>query len=169
MKQNTKNILVSVLVIVVLFGGLIWFSRRGPSTGSEQVNSGLSGGILSSEESAFNFGEVSMANGKVSHVFKIKNNSSQPAVISKIYTSCMCTEASLIIGRERMGPYGMPGHGFIPSIDKTVNPGEEVDVEAVFDPAAHGPAGVGRIDRAVFVESKSGAPLQLTFSATVTP
>ncbi|KKT83316.1 MAG: hypothetical protein UW81_C0021G0020, partial [Candidatus Giovannonibacteria bacterium GW2011_GWC2_44_9] len=41
--------------------------------------------------------------------------------------------------------------------------------EVVFDPAAHGPAGVGRIERAVYLENSASEALQLKFSATVTP
>jgi len=81
----------------------------------------------------------------------------------------MCTTASLIKGGEKFGPYGMPGHGFFPSLNQRIEPGEEASLEVVFDPAAHGPAGVGRIDRIVNLENNAGKPLELVFSATVTP
>ena len=63
----------------------------------------------------------------------------------------------------------MPGHGAIPRINQTINPNEEAVVEVVFDPAAHGPAGVGRIGRTVVIENNSGAPVELSFIALVTP
>lgn len=81
----------------------------------------------------------------------------------------MCTVATLGIRGERFGPYGMPGHGFIPKIGQTINPNEEAIVEVVFDPAAHGPAGVGRIQRIITIENDSGQPLELQFTALVTP
>lgn len=89
----------------------------------------------------------------------------------------MCTNATLLHGDpsagsgqvKKFGPFGMPGHGFVPKVNDAVNSGEEVSVEVVFDPAAHGSAGVGRIDRVVFVETESGLPLQLKFVAIVTP
>jgi hypothetical protein len=62
----------------------------------------------------------------------------------------------------------MPGHGFIPSIGEILDAGASVDVEVVFDPAAHGPAGVGRIERVVTLENSAGAPLEFRFSANVT-
>ncbi len=169
-KQNIKSTLISVAIVVVLFGGLIWFSRSNPSTSSGQANvKSENTGALSVEETSFDFGTISMATGKVTHTFKVKNVSDKPAMISKVYTSCMCTEALLMHGDKKMGPFGMPGHGIAPKVNDTVNPGEEIDVETIFDPAAHGPAGVGRIDRAVFIETESGLPLQLKFTATVTP
>ncbi|MBI2063998.1 MAG: DUF1573 domain-containing protein [Candidatus Yanofskybacteria bacterium] len=166
--KNIKSTLISVATIIVLFGGLIWLSRN--ETGNGEANISQSGGgTLSAEEISFDFGAISMANGKVSHIFKIKNESGEPAMISKIYTSCMCTEATLTRGDKKSGPFGMPGHSGIPKINETINPGESVDVEAVFDPAAHGPSGVGLADRVVFVEDGAGQQLQLKFKAMVTP
>ena len=101
--------------------------------------------------------------------FTITIEGSVPVTVRKLSTSCMCTTASLINGSRRVGPYGMPGHGAIPTISETIAPGQEVTVEVVFDPAAHGPAGVGPVNRAVYVEDSTGAVLQLTFTATVTP
>lgn len=169
--KNIKNALITLATIAVLLGGLIWLSRGGTGNGEANVsNITQSGsGTLSAKETNFDFGAISMANGKVSHVFKLKNESGESAMLSKIYTSCMCTEATLVYGDKKFGPYGMPGHSGIPQINETINPGESVDVEAIFDPAAHGPAGVGLADRVVFVEDGAGGQLQLRFTAMVTP
>ena len=167
-KQNIKNTAISISAIVVLFGGLIWLLRGGTGNGEANVSS-AGKGSLTAEEMSFDFGAISMADGKISHIFKIKNESGEPAMISKIYTSCMCTEATLMRGDKKFGPYGMPGHSGIPKINETINPEESVDVEAVFDPAAHGPAGVGLADRVVFVEDGAGRQLQLRFTVMVTP
>jgi hypothetical protein len=95
--------------------------------------------------------------------------SAENAVIRKIYTSCMCTEARLLLGGEVYGPFGMQGHGSIPVINKIVAPNEEAKVEVTFDPAAHGPAGIGKIDRTVFIENGGGVPVELHFTAFVKP
>lgn len=81
----------------------------------------------------------------------------------------MCTSAALMMGGRRFGPYGMPGHGAIPRIDQTLNPNEEATIEVTFDPAAHGPAGVGKIQRTIIVENNAGQSLELNFTALVTP
>ncbi|MDP1719096.1 MAG: DUF1573 domain-containing protein, partial [bacterium] len=128
-----------------------------------------SAGALNAEETSFDFGSISMAAGKVTHMFKIKNATAEPVIVGKIYTSCMCTAASLINDGRRLGPFGMPAHGAIPSIDEQIKPGGEAVVEVVFDPAAHGPAGVGTIQRVVTLENNAGAPLELKFAAVVTP
>lgn len=166
-----KNFIYSLLAIVVFVGGLIWLSKPGaPKTNQQQAGiSDSADGVISAVETSYDFGVVSMAKGKVAHTFKITNSSTNPVVVAKLYTSCMCTEASMIMGNKRVGPFGMPGHGFVPSINQEIKANESADVEVVFDPAAHGPAGVGRIDRVVYLEQKSGANLELKFTAMVTP
>jgi len=166
MKYLSKKSIGIAIVILSIIGVLIF------AIGSGKEKIPQERGIFSSLkvfESYYDFGSVSMKNGKVSHVFKMKNESNFPVVIAKIYTSCMCTSASLLTREGEIGPFGMQGHGFIPTIDRVVEPGEEFTVTAVFDPAAHGPAGVGRIDRAIFLESDARNTLQIGFSATVTP
>jgi hypothetical protein len=81
----------------------------------------------------------------------------------------MCTEAVLVQGGERSGPFGMPGHGSTPAIDRVVQPGSEVTVEAIFDPNAHGPAGIGRANRVISVEVGTRTLVELKFTAYVTP
>ena len=174
MKQF-KGVAVSLLLSAVVLGGLIVFSKfLGGSQSGETTQANISNSlnaVLSSEEGSFNFGNVSMAAGNVSHNFKIKNSGSEPLVITKIYTSCMCTAATLVQGgSKKTGPFGMLGHGFNPSIKLVVNPGEEAEVEAIFDPAAHGPAGLGRVNRVITLEnSGGGGKLELSFDANVIP
>lgn len=128
-----------------------------------------SGTALTSREPSFNFGTVSMASGKVTHRYRIANDSADPIVIRKLYTSCMCTTASLLKGVQEFGPFGMPGHSPIPAINQTLAPRESAYVDVVFDPAAHGPAGIGPIERVVTIENSARQPLELAFSAHVTP
>ena len=165
MNKNIIGVLLSVLVLM----GLIWVAR--PDSSNDNTATLVeSAGVLAVEESdMYSFGTISMAEGKVKHQFKMKNTGNEPVIVDKIYTSCMCTTAELIVGEKRFGPYGMPGHGAIPKIDGLIKPGEEAVVEAVFDPAAHGPAGIGRIQRAIVLENNAGQPVELQFVAVVRP
>ena len=63
----------------------------------------------------------------------------------------------------------MPGHSSVPLVNETVTAKGTLGMEVVYDPAAHGPAGIGRIERAVFIEDENGAVQTLQISATVTP
>lgn len=172
--NNKKNLFISAVIVFIFIIGLIWLGK--PAQNQSSISDAASKsrtdqGQLSAGNSDYDFGPISMAKGKVSHTYKIVNPSVQPATISKIYTSCMCTVASFTTqDGQKFGPFGMPGHGG-PSgkINATLNPGQEAELEAVYDPAAHGPAGVGAIDRAIYVETATGQKLELKFTAVVTP
>jgi len=157
------------IVTIIAVGGVIWIARPTSQSGNTASLAPSSNGTLSAEELNFDFGTISMAAGDVSHAFTIKNTGADPVAIEKIYTSCMCTTALLTLGGKQFGPYGMPGHAYVPKINKSLSPNEEATVEVVFDPTAHGPAGVGTIQRVVTIENNAGEPLELQFSALVTP
>ena len=110
-----------------------------------------------------------MAAGNVTHRFSIKNANAAPVVIRKISTSCMCTTAQLVKGGRKLAIYGMPGHGYVPNLDEPIAPNEQAMVEVVFDPAAHGPAGIGRVERLVTIYTGAAQPLELSFNALVAP
>ncbi len=163
-----KNTLIGIFLSILVLGGVWWFAK--PVPGREQsANLGSSRGKLVLEETRYDFGSVSMAAGKVNRIVKIKNQSQDSVKVRKVYTSCMCTAATLRKGGIDFGPFGMEGHGFTPRLNEVFVPGEEAELRVEFDPAAHGPAGVGMIEREVYVETDSGAKVNFYFKALVTP
>ncbi len=168
--NKLQKIFFGLAVLVLGLAG-IWLLSSSNSTAkpSESARS-YSNGVLSAEVADYDFGKISMAAGKVTHEYAVKNMGTDPVRISKMFTSCMCTVASITTKNGTWGPFGMQGHGYIPSINVDIAPGEEAVVSATFDPAAHGPAGVGKIERVVVLEQEGGRkPLELNFSAMVTP
>ncbi len=166
---NMNKTFSSIILGVLVLGGLIWVARPNSEKKIPPPLASVNKTLMVLEANNYDFGTISMAAGKVKHEFKIKNTGTSPVNIEKIYTSCMCTTATLAFGAQSFGPYGMPGHGMIPRIDQTLDSLAEATIEVVFDPAAHGPAGIGRIKRVVTVENGAGQPLELEFAATVTP
>ena len=81
----------------------------------------------------------------------------------------MCTTASLVKSARLVGTYGMPGHGPLPPVNETLNPEEAAYLDVTFDPAAHGPAGLGPTARVVTIEHAAGSPVKLAFTANVRP
>lgn len=161
---------VYIALIAVLGTALVAMVGLGNSrSGSSADEIANATGTLSAAETFHDFGRISMKDGKVVYRYAVRNESDAPALVSKLYTSCMCTEASLLVDGERFGPFGMQGHGFIPTINRVIAPGQDAIVEAQFDPNAHGPAGIGRNDRVVAVEMGGQRVLQLQFTAYVTP
>lgn len=168
MKPTTIKTFIVYVVVIGLFLGILAFISR-TNSDSDVPSADASSGVLVAPEMAFDFGTISMAAGAVKHLFTVKNTGAEAVLADRLYTSCMCTIATFIQGGDRTGPFGMAGHGFIPKINKTIAPNEEVSIEVEFDPAAHGPAGVGKIERVVFLENNAGEPLELNFTAFVKP
>src|SRR3989344_5755546 len=105
-----KNLLITLVIIVGLFAGLILIVKPTPNT--ENGNSTAKADIgLTASEKNYDFGTISMAEGTVTHKFTVKNTSESTVQLTKMYTSCMCTTATLIKGENKFGPMGMPGHG----------------------------------------------------------
>lgn len=160
-----KKTLITLVATFVLIGGLVWLAGR---TQTPAVSAGPS--MLSANETSYDFGTVSMAAGKVMREFVIKNTGTTPLTINGMATSCMCTEAFLTMNDQVFGPFGMPGHGgAATTLNQTIDPDKEATIRTVFDPAAHGPAGVGRISRIVSIQTDDGRILELAFTANVTP
>ena len=169
-----KNLIILILIIAVLIVGLFFWKGNKSSTNGT-VLATLQGDTTQASITepipAYDFGPVSMAKGNVEHDFAITNTTDSDITINQAETSCMCTEVLLKLpdGKE-MGPYGMPGHGssFNRSVGAVIKPGEVIFVKVIFNPAAHGPAGIGKIERIVTLSSGRG-PLTMQFRAEVTP
>jgi len=180
--MNKKSVLL-IVAVVLAAGGLFWLGKPSPSDNSsaEQASHSSADGsgqtnlvstiseVFGADETLFDFGTISMAAGKVTHDFKVKNTSAEPVITEKLYSSCMCTDAIFVQNGKSSGPFGMPGHGFTPPLKKSIASGEEVVISVTFDPAAHGPAGVGKIERVVRLETKDKGALELEIMANVTP
>lgn len=160
------KILIIGSVLVVGLGVLLFFAQ--PS-GQPADSSNSPQNLLEVSEPFYDFGTISMKDGLVSKVFKIKNTQTEAVRLAKLYTSCMCTKATLKINGRAEGPFGMPGHGSVPTFSQTIEPNAEAEIEVVFDPNAHGPSGVGPIERQVILEGPQGKVATMEIKADVTP
>lgn len=170
--KNSNTIII--LIIILIFGGLfLWgYKNRQSSSATVQgVRSGDGKTALVATENVYDFGSISMKNGNVRKDFEVKNPTDKDILVPRVITSCMCTEA-YIVGADGTikGPYGMPGHGGnVPPANETIKAGETKIIRVIYNPNAHGPAGVGTIDRFVILTDQNGDDLQLEVKAVVTP
>jgi len=171
--MKTKNIIYILIVILFIIGLYFWgYSTKGGTAVSTQDTSTtkVSEGSLIATEKFYDFGAISMKDGLVNKVFKISNSSEEDINLMSISTSCMCTVVYITEQNGgKKGPFGMPGHGIVPKANEIIKAGESRDIEVVYDPNAHGPAGVGRINRLVYLEDANGNKLQFEIKANVTP
>lgn len=162
-----KPITITLLIVIMLLGVMFLGKRNAAQGPSEaQINTKSS---LSVSEPLYDFGTISMKNGNVSRVFTVANPSAKDITVEDITTSCMCTNAYIVDGDKKQGPFGMPGMGYVPKANMVIKAGETKQIEVVYDPNAHGPAGIGLIDRFVYLTSKEAGTLPLEIKAVVTP
>ena len=170
--MSSKSLIIGAIVLVAILGLMLWgrpSAGANPSVGGQQDNP-AENSSLAAAETFFDFGNISMKNGNVEKTFKIENPTQSDINVTSIVTSCMCTTAYLEPPSGVKGPFGMPGHGGpVGRVSETIKPGESRALKVVFDPNAHGPAGVGTIERLVLVDDESGGTLQLQIKAMVTP
>jgi hypothetical protein len=156
-----------VLIFLFLWGA----SGKSSTIASVQgVESGTATSSLTAVETLYDFGAISMKDGNVTKEFEVTNSTDQEVVVKTVLTSCMCTSAFIVKSDgDLKGPFKMPGMGYVPPANETIKAGESRIIRVVYDPNAHGPAGVGPIDRFVTLTESSGAKLQLEIKAVVTP
>lgn len=162
MKKYYKFLLILPLVIVL--SGCLSQSNPEEKRAVELKNTESSGEIevLNND---IDLGDIVITGGKVDANFTFRNTGEEPVVIKTGATSCMCTTAVI---RKSDGTESvrmkMPGHGPAPVFAMLINPGEEVELIATFDPMAHGPDAVGPITRDVLLQTTSKETPQVEFN-----
>lgn len=169
--MNKKTIAIGGIAIAVVLGlmisGRVNGERSAANRAGEQQNAKAS--VLSASEKSYDFGTISMKDGLVERRFTITNKTSDPIELSSMYTSCMCTTSYLETPKGEKGPFRMQGMGYVPPVNEPIEAGGTREVKVVYDPNAHGPAGVGAIDRFVYLVDGSGGMMTLEIKALVTP
>ena len=167
--MKSKNVIIFVLVVLGLLG-LMWWSKP-TQTQTPGSNPGvISNSVLTAEEKFYDFGAISMAQGNVAKTFKITNPTNEDIILKTVTTSCMCTTTYIGNARGEKGPFGMPGHGGPAArANEVIRAGESRNIRVVYDPAAHGLAGVGPVERFIYLEEATGGVLELKIKAMVTP
>lgn len=167
--MKNKTIIYVFVVVLGLIG--LMFLGKSTSKSISTVPGEITGGVstLVSSETVYDFGDISMSDGIVTKIFKVTNPTDKDVNIKSIFTSCMCTTAYIESEGGEKGPFGMEGMGYLPPADEVIKAGESRNVRVVYDPNAHGPAGVGYIDRFIYLTDVSSGTLELEIKATVRP
>lgn len=174
MNQKTILALVIVFIFVLLFG-LGYLDKSPDDVATSVFEAGGShpartGSALTASETVYDFGTIRMKDGDVTKDFTVTNTTDKDVMLGTLVTSCMCTRASIVrADGTTKGPFGMPGMGRVPPANELIKAGESRSIRIVYDPNAHGPAGVGQIDRFAELEDGNGGKLQLEIKALVTP
>lgn len=153
---------IFTLLVVIGFAFLVSSKENKTSVLSEAAAEGIM-----ANPSDYQLGEVFINGGIVTKEYEVKNETGEEIELLKIATSCMCTTANAKAGAEETRFFGMEMVGDKnPLLSLKVKNGESAKVSVRFDPAAHGPEGVGPFDRIVWLYFSNGVK-ELTFSGNV--
>lgn len=101
---------------------------------------------------AYDLGEVYINGGIVSKEYVIENKGDSPIKVKRISTSCMCTQAKMLLGEKESRFFGMEMYGDKnPLLNWEIAPGQRAKIIVDFDPAFHGPSGIGDFERIVWL------------------
>lgn len=167
MAKDTKILLGILLGTFVLLGGLVFLSSKNSSGEEPKVTAQIQG--IEVNPASYSLGDVPINGGIVEKTYDVKNTYGKTLNLKKISTSCMCTKAKVKIGDKESQPFGMEGMGDAnPPLNWEIPDGQTAIVTADFDPAAHGPAGLGFVDRSIFLTFSDPAGVkELKFNGTV--
>lgn len=157
-----KKVLIGIIIsTVLLLGGAVWFLGNSPTSATVVKTEGAK---IESQETTFDFKDIPYSGGFAVHSFKVKNVGDKELQIANMATSCMCTTVSLKTSEGQSPKFGMKGHSPASNWTGKIAPGEEAEVIAEFDPTAHGPSGVGPMERFVSFETSDPGKPYMEFS-----
>lgn len=155
MKPNKLAIAISILTLSILGLGVWLLSRPTGAVMEKSADTKVEVG-----ETNFDWGKIKIDAGNVEKTFVIKNAGSGTLKLSNIFTSCDCTTASVIINGKQSPYFGMHAKsawiGEVPA-------GGQAELKVIFDPAYHGPSGLGPMTRQIVVETNDVSKKKLTF------
>jgi len=157
---KSKFIIVTFVAVIILLIPGVYLASTINSPAEVQINSEAKAVI---DESTYNWGEIEINGGNVEKVFEITNAGNDSLILSNVETSCMCTTAQLILAGKDSPIFGMHSKsGYVFEVPS----GKTAKLKIVFDPAFHGPSGVGSISRQIRVDTNDPLNPQLNFMLT---
>jgi hypothetical protein len=124
-----------IALAIVLAAGGYWLYAQWGADRSGQVAGGTP--QIQVQPLSLDLGEVSVRGGTVTTLFDVKNVGDGELVIQDMETSCMCTEAALIVDGVEGPKLGMRGHGARPVWSARLTPGQEATLKVYYDPTVH--------------------------------
>lgn len=168
--MNDKKfiIIIAVLTLAILFGGIVLISKSTSIfsvQSSPKISLSEKARAETQDPTSFDWGIIPMKGGYAVKTFAIKNIGTDTLKFYNIKTSCHCTKARMTIDGKDSPDFGMSDTS---DWVGELAPGKIAKLTAIFDPAFHGPQGVGPINRFVSVETNDKGTPKITFTLTGT-
>ena len=159
MKPNKLIIAISVLTLAILGLG-VWLLTK-PTAGSQLGTTVPAGGKAEVPVTEFDWGTIDYGGGDAVAEFTISNPGPGTLSLAEVGTSCMCTTAQIIINDQKSPYFGMHAKS---SWVGQVPAGGQAKLKVVFDPAFHGPSGVGPVTRQIVMTTTDPDRPKLEFN-----
>ena len=158
--MSDKKIIIGFIVVTLLIlgGGIFILSSTTTAPAKITASQNARVGI---DQKTFDLGNIPYSGGNVSKIFTIKNTGTDTLKLTNIKTSCTCTKAQVSIDGQVSPAFSM--HSTSSWVGE-VAAGKEAQLTVIFDPAFHGPSGVGPIERLVSLDTNDIQNLKLEFS-----
>lgn len=158
--MNDKKIIIGFIVITLLIlGGGIYILSTTTSSPVEITTSQNAKAQV--DQKFFDWGNIPINGGNAIKTFSIKNSGTDILKITGVKTSCTCTKAQIIIDGKTSPYFSMHAtSGWVGE----VAPGKEAQLKVIFDPAFHGPTGVGPVERLISMQTNDAQNPNLEFS-----
>ncbi|MBI4079521.1 MAG: DUF1573 domain-containing protein [Candidatus Levybacteria bacterium] len=162
--MNEKKVIIAFVIATVwiLLGGVYFI---GKSTTPAQVASSQEAKAVINKKT-YDWGTIPYDGGLVKADFAIKNEGNGALQLTNIKTSCACTKAQVAIDGTQSPFFSM--HSVSSWVGEVLS-GKQATLTVIFDPAFHGPSGVGSMTRLISIETndQENRKLEFTLNGTV--
>lgn len=158
--MNGKKVIIGfvVLTLLIMVGGVYILSANTSNPAAVSLSQNAKALV---DQKTHDWGTIPYSGGNVSKTFTIKNTGTDVLKLTNIKTSCACTYAQVTIDGKISPKFGMHTTS---SWAGDVAVGKEASLTVVFDPAFHGPTGVGPMERLISVQTNDISNPNLEFS-----
>ncbi|RJQ26516.1 DUF1573 domain-containing protein [Candidatus Parcubacteria bacterium] len=157
-KSKIDPFLAGIIIITVfLLGAAVYFGTQMGTTTTVTTDNQVQ---IAVDSYRHNWETIDYDNGMATKEFSIKNTGKSPLKIYNVITSCMCTTAQLKtsgITSEKFGMHEKSAGVF------EIKPGQTAKLMIEFDPAFHGPSGVGPVTRIITMDTNDPQNPKLSF------
>ena len=166
--MDKKFIAIIIVLTIGIIGMAIFISGSSPSAIKATISK-TEGAKIYVDHSYRKVGDIGYSNGILYHRFPVKNEGNKDLEIANMTTSCMCTEVFLKKDGQEGPKFGMKGMTAPSAWKGVLKPGQSAEIIAAFDPAYHGPQGIGEVSRIRSLETNDpDLPyIELSFEGTV--
>lgn len=157
--MTDKKIIIGLIIVTlfILGGGIYILSI---SSAPAKITSSQNAKV-SVDQKTFDWGNIPYSGGNATKTFSIKNTGTDTLQLTGVKTSCTCTKAQIVIDGKSSPYFSM--HATSSWVGE-VAPGKEAQLTVIFDPAFHGPTGVGPIERLIDIQTNDIQNPNLEFS-----